>query len=91
MLETRDAYFWATHAGAELDLMVLAGGKRFGFEFKLADAPAITKSMRVAMTDLRLEHLWVIYPGHVSYVLDSAITVAPLSSLEQIAAELRAL
>ena len=65
---TRDAYFWATHAGAELDLLVLAGGKRYGFEIKYADAPGTSRSMQVAQHDLALEHLWVVYPGQHAYV-----------------------
>jgi len=62
-LATRDAYFWGTHNGAELDLMVMTRGKRHGFECKYADAPGTTKSMHVALEDLGLAHLWVIYPG----------------------------
>ena len=77
----RDAYFWATHAGAELDLLVSVGGRRFGFEFKYSDAPGTTKSMRVAMRDLRLSHLWVIYPGDETYALDERITVLPVRDL----------
>ncbi|HOX04504.1 MAG TPA: hypothetical protein P5555_20635 [Candidatus Paceibacterota bacterium] len=65
----RDAYFWATPVAAELDLMVLWQGRRIGFEFKLADAPAVTKSMRVAMADLKLDRLLVAVPGKESYDL----------------------
>ena len=74
----RDAYFWATHAGAELDLMVTVGGRRYGFEFKYSDAPGTTKSMRTALRDLGLKHIWVIYPGGESYALDEHITVLPI-------------
>ncbi|UCF02432.1 MAG: hypothetical protein JSV14_01890 [Deltaproteobacteria bacterium] len=49
MLGSRDAYFWATHAGAELDLLVMTHGKRQGFECKYADAPGRTRSMLVAI------------------------------------------
>jgi len=79
--ETRDAYFWATHAGAELDLMVNIKGKRYGFECKYADAPGRTRSMHVALQDLKLEHLWVIYPGNQEYKLHEKITVAPLKTI----------
>lgn len=89
-LETRDAYFWATHGGAELDLLVRLGGKQYGFEFKYADAPGTSRSMRVAIQDLSLEHLWVIYPGNREYRLDEKISVVPLDSLQQIAAFLNA-
>lgn len=80
-LRTRDAYFWATHAGAELDLLVLVKGRRYGFEFKYSEAPALTKSMRVALTDLRLDHLWVVHPGRDSYRLDSRIEAVPLAKI----------
>ncbi len=79
LLGTRDAYFWATHSGAELDLMVMIAGKRFGFEFKYTDAPKRNKSMHVAMKDLGLAHLWIIYPGDQQYALDTDITAIPLS------------
>ncbi len=68
-----DAYFWATHAGAELDLLLVRGEKRWGFEFKAGEAPTATKSMRVALSDLRLNRLWVIYPGKERYPLDQKI------------------
>jgi hypothetical protein len=85
VLETRDTYFWATHAGAELDLLVMAGGKRHGFEFKYADAPGRSRSMQTAIQELSLEHLWVIYPGHQEYPLDDKISVIPMDSLPRIA------
>ena len=76
-LETRNTYFWATHAGAELDLLVMAKGKRFGFELKYADAPGRRRSMLIALEDLQLEHLWVVYPGDQAYELDDRISVIP--------------
>ena len=84
-LETRDAYYWATHAGAELDLLVLHGGKRFGFECKFADAPGTTRSMRVALEDLGLDHLWVVYPGDEGYALDDRISVLPVAEVGTLA------
>jgi predicted AAA+ superfamily ATPase len=78
---TRDMYFWATHAGAELDLMVMIGGKRFGFEFKYSDAPGRKRSMHIAIEDLGLEHLWIIYPGNQKYPLDDKTTVIPLEDI----------
>lgn len=80
-LESRDTYFWATHAGAELDLLVRVGGKHYGFEFKYADAPGGSRSMNVAVHDLRLEHLWVVYPGLQEYSLDAKISVIPIDSV----------
>jgi len=80
----RNAYFWATHSRAELDLMVMAKGKRWGFEVKYQDAPTITKSMRIAMQDLELERLWVVYPGQNGYLMDEKIECVSLSQLGQI-------
>ncbi len=85
VFQTRDAYFWATHAGAELDLMVTIAGKRHGFEFKYADAPGRTRSMQIAIEDLGLEHLWVVYPGDQKYALDDNITAIPLEEVSQLA------
>ena len=85
VFRTRDAYFWATHAGAELDLMVTIASKRHGFEFKYTDAPGRKRSMHIAIEDLGLEHLWVIYPGDQKYALDSKITVIPLEEILQLA------
>ncbi len=78
---TRDAYFWATHAGAELDLLLFRGGRSLGFEIKVTDAPRTTKSMRIAIRDLGLHHLYVVYPGSTTYPLDDAITALSVSDL----------
>jgi len=83
LLETRDAYYWATHGGAELDLLVILGGKRYGFEFKYADAPSTSRSMHVAIQDLSLEHLWVIYPGDQEYFLHDKISVIPINAVRR--------
>ena len=56
-------------------------GKRWGFEFKCADAPSTTKSMHIAMNDLGLEHLWVVYPGTRKYALTERMTALPLREL----------
>ena len=77
----RDAYFYGTHRGAELDLLLLRRGRRWGFEFKCADAPRTTKSMRVVIDDLGLEHLWVVYPGDREYPLADAVTALPLKRI----------
>ena len=84
VIRTRDAYFWATHAGAELDLMVNIAGKRHGFEFKYADAPKRRRSMHIAIEDLGLNHLWIIYPGDKKYALDRKITAIPLEEIAQL-------
>jgi predicted AAA+ superfamily ATPase len=77
----RDCYFWATHQGAELDLLVVRGTKRRGFEFKRADAPTTTASMRIAMQDLRLDSIEVIHPGAHSYPLASKIRAVAIADL----------
>jgi len=84
LLDTRDAYFWATHGGAELDLLVRIGGRQYGFEIKYADAPGKSRSMQVALQDLGLEHLWVVYPGRHEYALDERITALPLEALPRL-------
>lgn len=77
----RDAYFYGTQRGAELDLLLLRHGQRWGFEFKCTDAPQTTKSMHIALDDLQLEHLWVIYPGRLRYPLTEKITALPLREI----------
>jgi predicted AAA+ superfamily ATPase len=74
----RDAYFWSTHGGAELDLLLVRRGKRWGVEFKSSEAPAPTKSMRMSMKELNLEHLWVVYPGKGSFPMDKKIDAVSL-------------
>jgi len=77
----RVAFFWATHAGAELDLLVFHRGKRLGFEFKYTDRPGTTKSMRCACGDLGLDHLYVVHPGKHAFALDERITACPLAKV----------
>ena len=84
IMHPNTAYFWGTHAGAELDLLFHLGGKRFGIEIKFNEAPSLTPSMRVALSDLSLDHLWVIYPGNETYPVMENVTVLPLSEIESI-------
>ncbi len=74
------AYFWATHNGAELDLLLFKNGQRIGVECKRADAPTLTPSMRTALTDLKLKHLYVLYPGDRAYSLAKNVDVLPLAT-----------
>ena len=76
-----ECYFWATHTGAELDLLVTRGMKRQGFEFKRTSAPAITKSMRIAAEDLGLSRFFVVHAGRHSYDLSGKIRAVALSDL----------
>lgn len=80
---TRDCYFWATQAGAELDLLVLERGRRLGYEFKFSDAPAATKSMHIAVADLKLDRLWVIHPGARRYPLGGRIEAIGLAEASE--------
>jgi predicted AAA+ superfamily ATPase len=84
-LGTGDAYFWATHAGAELDLLIMRSGKRYGFEFKYVDAPGRGRSMLAAIETLGLQHLWVIYPGQQEYALDDRISAIPIDAVLRLA------
>jgi uncharacterized protein len=73
------AYFWATYNGAELDLLLFKNGRRIGVECKRADAPVLTPSMRIAMHDLKLDRLHVVYPGDIGYPLAKNVEVTPLA------------
>lgn len=72
------AYFWGTHSGAELDLLLQHAGRRLGFEFKYSDRPATTRSMRIALQDLTLDHLYIVHPGEHEFSLDESITAIAL-------------
>jgi uncharacterized protein len=75
------AYFWATHQGAELDLLLFKGSKRIGVEFKRVDVPKITKSMQIAIDDLKLDALYIVYPGPHRYHLSPGVEAVPLWTL----------
>ena len=83
-----DAFFWATHGGAELDLLLLRRSKRYGFEFKFSDRPSATKSMHVALADLGLEKLFVVVPGRASFPLTERIEVSGVLDLTALARSL---
>jgi len=76
-------WFYAVHSGSELDLLMEIGGRRIGVEFKRADAPNATRSMHLAIADIALDELWVVYPGTRAYALDERITVRPLADCVQ--------
>jgi predicted AAA+ superfamily ATPase len=83
VVQPEAAYFWATHTGAELDLLLLKRGRRWGVEFKFSDAPRLTPSMRAALKDLGLDGLTVIYPGDRGYSLGDRVAVVPLAKLAE--------
>jgi uncharacterized protein len=76
-----ECYFWATHGGAELDLLVVRGQKRWGFEFKRTSSPMVTPSMRSALSDLHLQSLEVIHAGEMTFPLDREIRAVALTRL----------
>jgi len=78
---TDECYFWATHAGAELDLLIVRGRKRLGFEVKRTSSPSVTPSMRSATRDLRLTHLDVIHAGESTFPLAKNIRALSLDRL----------
>ncbi|MDR2674974.1 MAG: ATP-binding protein [Opitutaceae bacterium] len=86
VLRPAEAWFWALHSGAEVDLFCLINGRRTGIEFKWSEKPATTKSMHAAIETLRLDRLWVVYPGgHVAPLTDK-ITLLPLARAGEIGA-----
>jgi predicted AAA+ superfamily ATPase len=82
--KSSDCYFWSTQNDAELDLLAFKNSRRIGFEFKYSESPKITKSMNIACDDLKLEHLYVIFPGSMMFPLSENITACGLDGLHKI-------
>jgi len=80
-VEPHEVFFWATHQGAEIDLVFNKGGRMYGVEIKRADAPTMTPSMRIALDDLKLERITVIYPGKKRYSIHKQINVVPFDEI----------
>lgn len=80
-LRSEECFFWATHAGAELDLLVVRGRKKIGFEVKLTSSPRVTPSMRSALSDLKLQRLYVIHSGEETFQLERNIEALALQRL----------
>ena len=80
-VEPEAAYFWATHQGAEIDLVLVKQGRMYGVECKRVDAPALTPSMRIALEDLKLERIAVVYPGPHRHALASRVEAVPLAAV----------
>lgn len=78
-----DAWFWATHQGAEIDLLLRRGDRLFGVECKRADAPTVTPSIRIALEDLGLAAVAIVYPGERRYRLNERVEVVPLKTLAE--------
>lgn len=81
IIETRQIYFWSTYSGAELDLFFFHKGRRYGMEFKYSEAPVVTKSMHSALETLKLDYLWIVYPGNTPFQAHQKITVLPLKDI----------
>ncbi len=81
--DPRQAYFWGTQGGAELDLLLFHQGKRIGVEIKHSDSPSASKSMHIANADLQLDALWLIYPGERVFAINEFITAMSLSDALQ--------
>jgi predicted AAA+ superfamily ATPase len=80
-LQPDDAYYWATYSGAEIDLVLFKRGRRIGIECKRTDAPTLTPSMRIALENLKLDELMVVYPGEKRYRLAKGVEVVPLPEM----------
>ena len=81
-------YFWGTHNGAEIDLVMVKDGRMLGVECKRVDAPRLTPSMRIALEDLKLERIIVVYPGERRYALAENIHAVPLKEVANRVADL---
>jgi predicted AAA+ superfamily ATPase len=88
IIKPPQAFFWATHSGAEVDLFFIHHGRRYGIECKFSETPKITKSMNQALESLNLAHLWVVYPGEHFYALTKQISVWPMKYLVTLPEEL---
>jgi len=79
--QQENCYFWGTHNQAELDLLIVQDGRKRGYEIKFNEAPRLSRSMRIAMEDLKLDSLTVVYPGHHRYPLADGIEAVPLTEI----------
>jgi uncharacterized protein len=84
LLALPEAYFWAAHGGAELDMLFFQNGRSYGLEIKFNEAPTLTRSMYTACDILGLAHLWVIYPGQHSYPVTEKISMLPFSQIDKL-------
>lgn len=80
-LGSQSVFFWGTQSGAELDLLFFRNGLRYGVEFKVSDTPAMTKSLHIALSDLNLEHAWIVHPGQNHYSVHDKVDVVSLPDL----------
>lgn len=81
LFEPREAWFWGTHQGAEVDLLTTIGSKRVAFEVKRTDQPRMTPSIRSALADLDLDHIYVVHAGNERFDIAERVTALPASKL----------
>ena len=79
--EPEECFFWRTHTGAELDLLIVQGNRKLGFEFKRTSAPRLTRSMRNAMQALKLDELVVVHAGRDAFAMEKRVRAVPLRDL----------
>lgn len=79
-----EAFFWSTHIGAELDLLVFRGNQRLGFEFKRTVSPALTRSIPIAIADLNLSHVYIVNANNDIYPLAANVTAIGLSQIAEL-------
>jgi predicted AAA+ superfamily ATPase len=89
ILKPPQAFFWATHSGAAVDLFFIFHGRRYGIECRFSESPKITKSMNQAIESLNLDHLWIVHPGEHSYPLSEQVSVWPMKSIAILPKQLR--
>ena len=89
VIKPPQSFFWATHGGAAVDLFLPHRGRKFGIEFKFREAPKVTKSMHSALEVLKLNHLWLIYPGKHAYPIHEKISALPLKDVGSLSKEMR--
>lgn len=82
-----EAHFWATHAGAEIGLVFPLRGRLHGVEAKWREQPRMTRSLHVAIEDLGLEHVWLVYPGRERFPLHERVTALPLAEVPGLGAD----
>lgn len=83
-LDNEDCYFWSTQSGAELDLLVIKNSKKVGFEIKYTDKPKFTRSMKIALDDLKLDQLFIIIPGNEKFILQNQVKVCGIEKITEI-------
>lgn len=81
LMVPRVVILWSTRNGAQLDLLLFRGSERVGVESKRADAPRMTHSNHVVLRDLKLDRLYIVYPGRQRYWLAEKVEVVPLTAV----------